>query len=449
MSGFEAPDLPDEQELLNCIRCGMCLPSCPTYDLTGRERSSPRGRISLIRAVAEGHLDAESPVFAQEMSDCLGCLACVSACPAGVQYGKLLENARAQLHRRMPFWKRGLLRMALGLLSNSLALLIGSRLLYLYQRLGLFQLVDRLLPGLWRQRHQFLPTAHWHNGRSRWRSAQIQAPRGRLAVLFGCVMDIAFPEENLATARILERQGYEVVPPQALGCCGALAAHAGCLEQARSQAQQLIEHFEQSGAEALVVNSAGCSNCLKHYPGLFEEQPEWQHRARNLAEKTRDIHELLDSLPLNPPLPRNQQANITYHDACHLAHGQGIRQAPRRLLGQICSSPLRELGQADHCCGSAGTYNLTHVETASALLDQKVGHILASGAEIVAVANPGCLLQIRYGLRRCGSKVRAEHPVILLDQAWQQEQKGNRTVDSPSVIGKQKDSNKEQPQTSS
>ena len=427
----------------------MCLPSCPTYDLTGRERSSPRGRISLIRAVAEGHLDAESPVFAQEMSDCLGCLACVSACPAGVQYGKLLENARAQLHRRMPFWKRGLLRLALGLLSHSLALLVGSRLLYLYQRSGLFHIVDPWLPGQWKQRHQFLPTAHWNNGSSRWRATPGKAGRGKLAVLFGCVMDIAFPEENLATARILERQGYEVVPPQALGCCGALAAHAGCLDQARSQARKLIEQFEQSGAEALVVNSAGCSNCLKHYAGLFEEQPEWQSRAQALADKTRDIHEFLDALPLDPPLPRNQPASVTYHDACHLAHGQGIRQAPRRLLSQICAAPLRELAQADHCCGSAGTYNLTHVENASALLDQKVGHILASGADIVAVANPGCLLQIRYGLRRCGSTVRAEHPVMLLDQAWQLEQDGNRTVDSPSATGKQTNSNKEQPQTSS
>ena len=413
--------------MLNCIRCGMCLPSCPTYGLSGRERSSPRGRISLIRAVAEGQLSIEEPLFAQEMNDCLGCLACVTACPAGVQYGHLLEGARAQLERRQPAWKRRLLRLALNVFTRPTMLTLGSRLLYLYQRSGIATWVERWLPRPLRERHQFLPRAHWQSGRQRWRPSSRPGRRGKLAVLFGCVMDIAFPEENLATARVLERQGFEITPPGALGCCGALHAHAGCPDEARLQARKLIESFENSGAETLVVNSAGCSNCLKHYAGLFQEEPEWQRRAQQLAENVRDVQEFLAHIELDPPLPRNQSRALTYHDACHLAHGQGVRGAPRRLLAQIATSPLIELDQADHCCGSAGTYNLTHFETASQLLDQKIGHVEKSGADIVGVANPGCLLQIRYGLKRKGSHVRAEHPITLLDEAWAQEEHPHRT----------------------
>lgn len=429
MSGFEADDAPSSDILNNCIRCGMCLPSCPTYQLTGRERSSPRGRISLIRAVAEGNIQVESDVFAQEMSDCLGCLACVTACPAGVQYGELLEKARSQLWRhhspQLAPWQRWTADLLLGFFDKPWLLALGTKMGYLYQRSGLAALVERsgvlkLLPGHLHDFHMMLPPLDWRSSRQRIpaESAPRGASRGRLGMLLGCVMDVMFVRENVATVNILRRQGFTVCSPPGQGCCGALHAHAGRLDWARRQAQGLIETFEKSDVDAVVVNSAGCGACMKHYPQLLEDDPEWHERARRFSAKVKDVQEFLAEIPLEPPLPSNE-GSVTYHDACHLAHGQGVRQAPRSLLQGLAGAGYRELGEADLCCGSAGTYNITHFETASELLDKKVANIEASGAQEVGVANPGCLLQIRYGLKRAHSKVRAEHPVVLLDEAWQ------------------------------
>jgi len=432
VSGFDPHDAPPEDQLNNCIRCGLCLPTCPTYQLTGRERSSPRGRISLIRAVSEGNLPIESAVFEEEMGDCLGCLACVTACPAGVQYGQLLEAARDQLWRQRsphwPWWKRSLANLALGLFDRPRILQALTRLLFVYQRSGLPWLVDRLLPGKLREFQRMLPTARWNGSRqcipalTRARGAS----RGRVGMLLGCVMDVLFVKENLATVRVLQRQGYEVSSPPQQPCCGALHAHAGRLDWARQQARRLIETFEENPVDAIVVNSAGCANLMKHYPSLFEDEPEWQARALSFSSKVKDVQEFLTEIPLDPPIPETPQP-LTYHDACHLAHGQGIRQAPRRLLKELAGSGYRELAEADLCCGSAGTYNITHFETASQLLDKKIEAIRASGAARVGVANPGCLLQIRYGLRKHNLPVQAEHPVVLLDQAWEQAETADRT----------------------
>lgn len=426
MSGFDPHDAPDSEQLNNCIRCGMCLPSCPTYQLTGRERSSPRGRISLIRAVAEGDLPIESASFQQEMSDCLGCLACVTACPAGVQYGQLLETARDQIERLpRPWWKRWATRGVLGLFDRPRWLSFFTRLLFLYQRSGLKPLA-RLLPKKLYELQRLLPQVAWKSSRQRL-PAQVPATgpaRGRVAVLLGCVMDVLFVRENLATVEVLQRQGFACSIPQKPTCCGALHAHTGQLDWARHQARQWIEAWEQEPVDAFIVNSAGCGNCMKHYPELFREDAEWHERAQRFASKVRDVQEFLAEIPLDPALPKGCQ-KLTYHDACHLAHGQGIRQAPRQLLREIAGDGYRELGDADLCCGSAGTYNVTHFESASQLLDKKVDAILATGAEVVGVANPGCLLQIRYGLERCASSVKAEHPVVLLNEAWKSENQSN------------------------
>lgn len=419
MSGFLPEDQPPQEELNNCIRCGMCLPTCPTYQLTGRERSSPRGRISLMRAVSEGHLPLESETFAKEMSDCLGCLACVTACPAGVQYGELLERSRDQLWRhrapQWPWWKRHGAQLLLAIVNQPLILSWLTRLLYLYQVTPLPRLVNRLpLPGQLKEFHRMMPTVGWKSGRQQLRS-HYPGPRGRVGVLLGCVMDVMFVPENLATVRVLRRQGYEVLTLPQQGCCGALHAHAGQLQEARKLAKKLIDSF--TSVDFVVVNSAGCGSCMKHYPQLFEHDQEWQEKAQKFVAKVRDIQEFLHEFPLDPPIPSKDQP-LTYHDACHLAHGQSIRQAPRQLLQQLAGSGYRELQDADLCCGSAGTYNLTHFETASQLLDKKLDAIQASGAKVVGVANPGCLLQIRYGIKRRGLKIRAEHPVVLLDEAW-------------------------------
>ncbi len=423
MSGFFEQDRPDSEQINNCIRCGMCLPTCPTYQLTGQERSSPRGRIALMRAVQEGHLELESPLLAQEMSDCLGCLACVTACPAGVQYGPMLEATRDQLRRqhsqKWPWWKKQLVHLTLGLFDRPWALGLLSKGMWLYQKSGLPALVQRLLPARLRAYHDLMPPVTWRSGR-----AQIPhltpGSRGKVGVLLGCVMDVMFAEENLATVRVLQRQGFAVVHPPAQGCCGALHAHAGQLDWARELAKKLMVAFE--GVDFIIVNSAGCSAAMKHYEELFASDPEWHERAHQFSSRVRDVQEFLASIELRPPLPLGQLA-LTYHDACHLAHGQGVRQAPRQLLRQIAGDGYRELSEADLCCGSAGTYNLTHPDTAQKLLDRKVEAILASGAELVGVANPGCLLQIRAGLKQRGSSVRAVHPVVLLDEAWSRQER--------------------------
>jgi glycolate oxidase iron-sulfur subunit len=387
----------------------------------------------LIRAVSEGNLPLESALFEQEMGDCLGCLACVTACPAGVQYGQLLEAARDQLWRQRspqwPFWKRALAHLSLSLFDRPRVLQALTRLLFVYQRSGLSQLMDGLLPGKLREFQRLLPQAQWNGSRQ---SIPARAPahgvaRGRVGMLLGCVMDVMFVRENQATVRVLQRQGFEVLSPARQPCCGALHAHAGQLDWARQQARGLIETFEQESVDYLVVNSAGCGNLMKHYPSLFEQEPQWQERARRFVEKVRDVQEFLAEIELDPPLPQGVQS-LTYHDACHLAHGQAIRQAPRRLLSQLAGSGYRELAEADLCCGSAGTYNITHFETASQLLDKKIEAIRASGASCVGVANPGCLLQIRYGLKKHNLSVRAEHPVVLLDQAWEQAEVSDRTL---------------------
>ena len=435
MSGFDPHDAPSEEQLNNCIRCGLCLPTCPTYQLTGRERSSPRGRISLIRAVSEGNVPIESELFEQEMGDCLGCLACVTACPAGVQYGQLLEAARDQLWRQRtpqwPWWKRALAGLSLSVFDRPRLLQALTRLLFLYQRSGLPLLVDKVLPGKWREFQRMLPPVEWSG--SRLRVAELVKPagpsRGRVGMLLGCVMDVLFVKENVSTERVLQRQGFEVASPRQQPCCGALHAHSGRLDWAREQARRLIVTFEECPVDWIVVNSAGCGNLMKHYPTLFENDQDWQERARRFSDKVKDIQEFLAEIVLDPPLPQVSQS-LTYHDACHLAHGQAIRQAPRKLLREVAGPGYRELVEADLCCGSAGTYNLTHFETASQLLDKKIEAIRASGAATVGVANPGCLLQIRYGLKRYNLSVQAEHPVVLLDRAWEQAEAANRTGES-------------------
>jgi glycolate oxidase iron-sulfur subunit len=417
VSGFDEHDAPPAEQMNNCIRCGLCLPTCPTYVLTGKERSSPRGRISMIRAVAEGDMSVDSTVFAEEMSDCLGCLGCVTACPAGVQYGELLEAARDQLWRRWPWWKRLLGTAVLSVFDRPWLLQWGTRALFVFQRSGLSRLVGRVLPGRLREFHRMLPLASW-NGSRQLIPARTPGGRGRVGMLLGCVMDVAFVKENVATVNVLRRQGFQVEAPPEQPCCGALHAHSGRLDWARAQARRMIATFEQHPVDWIVVNSAGCGSLMKHYGKLLEEDPIWADRAAAFSARVRDVQEFLAEIELKPALPQVVQP-LTYHDACHLAHGQAIRQAPRQLLRRLAGSGYRELAEADLCCGSAGTYNITHFDTASQLLDRKLDAIEASGALRVGVANPGCLLQIRYGLARRGSRVAAEHPVVLLDEAWE------------------------------
>lgn len=428
MSGFAEKDSPDKDQLLNCMRCGMCLPTCPTFQLTGRERSSPRGRIALMRAVEDGELELESPVFAQEMSDCLGCMACVSACPAGVRYGDLLEAARDQLERKrrpeLPWWRRLLEDSAFQLFERPALLSLLARALYLYQRSGLAKLMERSgllrgLPGQLGELHGLMPRLAPQSS-SRTIAPVLQAKgeqKRQVGLLLGCVMDAMLAKENVATARVLQHNGCRVVRQAQAGCCGALHAHAGRLEGARVLARRMIDAFSHSDIETVVVNSAGCGACMKSYGHLLQDDPDYAGKAAHFSSLVKDVHELLTELGPEPPRERLPHT-LTYHDACHLAHGQGVRAQPRAICKSLARE-YRELPQSDRCCGSAGTYNLTHFETSMQLLEQKIDEIESTGAELVGVANPGCLLQIQYGLRRRGSSVRAEHPVVFLDEAYQ------------------------------
>lgn len=398
---WQEGDAPPPDELLNCMRCGMCLPACPTYQLTGRERSSPRGRIALMRAVSEGELSVDSQVLADELDFCLGCLACTTACPAGVDYGALLEAGRDQLARRHRAWWQ---KLPFKLFEGPGRLRVLARLLWLYQRSGLQRLTRS--SGLLRflkldQAEGMLPRVPWHSSYDSLAGVHeaYGVCRARVGVLLGCVMDVLFVEENRATVEVLRRNGCTVVVPPRQGCCGALHAHSGQLDGARALSRSLSECF--AGCDVVAVNSAGCGACMKHH-------------CSDLV--VRDIHELLLELRFARPATR-LPGRFTYHDACHLAHGQKVTLAPREVMRAACSE-LVELPRADRCCGSAGIYNLTHPATANELLADKLDAISATGATVVGVANPGCLLQIRQGLTARGSRVRAEHPVVLLARAY-------------------------------
>ncbi len=398
---WQPQDAPPPDELLNCMRCGMCLPACPTYQLTGRERSSPRGRIALMRAVSEGDLGIDSSVLAEELDFCLGCLACTTACPAGVDYGSLLEAGRDQLARRRLAWWQKLPFM---LFEGPGRLRVLARLLWLYQKSGLAWAVrsSGLLRALRLEKAEgMLPAVPFHSSYDALAGEHPAhgAERVKVGMLLGCVMDVLFVEENRATVEVLRRNGCTVVVPPSQGCCGALHAHAGQLPTARKLAAGLSEAFR--GCELVVVNSAGCGASMKHHcEGL----------------KVRDVHELLVELGWQRPA-RPLPGRFTYHDACHLAHGQGVVAPPREIMRGLAAEFV-ELPRADRCCGSAGVYNLTHPDTADELLGDKLDAIESTGAEVVGVANPGCLLQIRQGLKLRGSRVGAEHPMVLLARAY-------------------------------
>ncbi len=400
-SGWQEGDAPADDDLLNCMRCGMCLPACPTYQITGRERSSPRGRIALMRAVSEGDLSIDSQVLSDELDFCLGCLACTTACPAGVDYGSLLEAGRDQLARRQMAWWQ---KLPFKLFEGPGRLRVLARLLWLYQRSG----VQWLARSLGILKALKLQDAEGMLGRVPFHSSYDSlvgehraygSEKARVGMLLGCVMDVLFVEENRATVEVLRRNGCTVVVPRSQGCCGALHAHAGQLEGARKLASTMTRDF--AGCDVVAVNSAGCGACMKHHcEGLV----------------VRDVHELLLELGLTPPT-RMLPGRFTYHDACHLAHGQGLKDAPRTIMQAACSEFV-ELPRADRCCGSAGIYNLTHPQTANELLADKLDAIESTGAAVVGVANPGCLLQIRQGLKQRGDRIRAEHPMVLLARAY-------------------------------
>jgi glycolate oxidase iron-sulfur subunit len=412
-------------KLLACVHCGFCLPTCPTYAETGLETDSPRGRIYLIRGLADGRLELSDPAT-RHLQLCLDCRACETACPAGVQYGHLIEAAKAEIERRRPGSpsRRLLRRIALRAVLPSptaLRLLAGS--LRLYQRAGLQALVRksgllRLVPRTWAASEALLPPLPPASGGALPDVVPARGERtGRAGFHHGCVQDVVFRGHNLATLRLLAANGTEVVVPRAQRCCGALHAHAGEPHWARALARANIAAFEAAGVDTIVVNAAGCGAHLKNYGHLLQDDAAWAGRARAFASAVFDVTEVLARRPLRGPLGP-LPLRVTYHDPCHLAHGQRVRAEPRALLAQIPGLAVVPLRETEMCCGSAGVYNLTEPAMAARLLERKVRHLEATGAETVVTANPGCILQIAAGVRQRGLPMRVVHLVELLDEAY-------------------------------
>ncbi len=423
-------------DLQQCMHCGMCLPTCPTYTATLNERQSPRGRIALMRAVADERIEA-TPAFAEEMYNCLGCLACQTACPAGVGYGSLLETARAEVEEKglLATPRRSLVRWflirlvftrprLLRLVGRSIRLWTASGGKKLFRALGL----PRLLPKYLRDLEAQTP-----EGRAQFSDALIAAvekpegiPRHRVGLLTGCVQDLLYSEINRDTAEVLLANGCEVHTPRLQPCCGSLHAHNGDIEAAKGLAKRLIDLFPLEGENALdavLSNAGGCGSHLKEYGHLLSDDPAYAAKAALWSKKFKDIHAWLAETGIRPPKMETEgpPCRVTYHDSCHLCHGQKIAKEPRALLKGIPGLELVDLPEASWCCGSAGVYNITRPEMAASLRDRKIGHIAETGATVVALANPGCHIQVENGARLRGLHVEVAHPLSLLARAYRRE----------------------------
>jgi glycolate oxidase iron-sulfur subunit len=422
---FSGIDAPAEDDLYKCVHCGLCLQVCPTYVELGLETESPRGRLALMKAVSEERLSL-TPRLIEHMDLCLQCRACEAACPSGVPFGRVMERTRTQIASKTPQSMKERLARYLGLrllLSNLGLLRALAWTLKLYQNSGLQWTVRelRLLKpfGPLAQLERQLPKLprFFRIPRSGVIPARGEAVR-RVGMLSGCVMPLTFGPTNEATARVLARNGCEVVLPKAQGCCGALSAHSGEREQARSLARKNIDVFLEAGVEAIIVNSAGCGSAMKEYDELLKDDPAYAEKARRFTELVKDVNEFLAALPIEPPT-KELRARVTYQDSCHLVHAQRVSEAPRTLLQSIPGLKLVEMEGADMCCGAAGVYNLTHRELSTRLLDRKMDSVEATEPDIIATANPGCMLQLQMGARHRGLRARVAHVIDLLDEAYE------------------------------
>jgi glycolate oxidase iron-sulfur subunit len=417
-SGYDGYHPPPDALIDKCVHCGFCLPVCPTYVLWNEEMDSPRGRIYLMKMVAEGTATINE-TWVSHFDACLGCMACMPACPSGVDYAKLIEATRAQIERRYvrPAPEKGFRRFLFSVFTRPGRLRVLLLPVRLYQKAGLQALVRRigipkLLPARLRAMEALLPQVPAQETLPELIPAQGEQRR-RVGLLLGCVQRVLFPQVNAATARVLAAEGCEVVVPSQ-PCCGALLVHAGEEEKAMQLARQTIEAFEEARVDAVIVNAAGCGSNVKEYGHLLRDDPRYAVRARAFAAKCRDISEFLAEL--EPRAGRHAlRLRVAYHDACHLQHAQGVRAQPRALLRDIPQLQLLEIPEAAICCGSAGIYNLVQPEAATQLGDRKAGHVAALDADIVVSGNPGCLLQLQSSLARSGRKLPVRHIVELLD----------------------------------
>ena len=428
---MNTPDSPDYQNALACIRCGLCLSVCPTYATDRLEVQSPRGRVALIRAVDEGRLPLESPGFRDHMYHCLDCRACETICPSGVKVGELVLGARAEIEKQR---RPGFIEWAIKKVALEWVLMSPERVemvtipLRLYQQLGLQWLVRKTrllhrLPGPFKRlavMEELLPKLPGRPLRSI--IDEVTPAKGertyQIGFFLGCVMNVVFAESSQSTLNVLVENGCEVVTPKAQKCCGAPHAGEGDFKGLRELARQNVDLFSKWDLDYIVADCAACSAETKKYGELLHDEPEYAERAKAFSSKVRDISEFLTMIPLRQPKGEINK-RVTYHEACHLCHAQGVTKEPRKMIESVPGVELVEMNEADWCCGSAGVYNLTHPERAEKILERKMGNATATGAEIVVTGNPGCLMQLEAGARRYNKNTKVLHPVQLLDAAYQ------------------------------
>ncbi|WP_088239985.1 (Fe-S)-binding protein [Calothrix rhizosoleniae] len=425
LKGFDLNHPPDPKLIDSCVHCGFCLSTCPSYRVIGKEMDSPRGRIYLMDAINQGEIALNSATV-QHFDSCLGCLACVTTCPSGVEYDKLIAATRHQVTRNYPrSWGDNIIRKLIFSLfpyPDKLRLLLFP--LLIYQKLGFAKFLratgllnnisprlaamESILPEITLQSFQNnLPNVIPAQGKKRY----------RVGVILGCVQRLFFSSVNEATVRVLTANGCEVVIPQSQGCCAALPEHQGQTEQAQALAKQMIDSFAGTGVDYVIINAAGCGHTLKEYGHILADDPEYREQAQEFSGKVRDAQEFLVDVGLTTNLSplSNKPLNLVYQDACHLLHGQKISVQPRELLKQIPGVSLKEPVDAAICCGSAGVYNMLQPEVAEELGKQKVRNLLNTGADLIASPNPGCSLQIGKHLQ--DRKIGIMHPMELLDYA--------------------------------
>jgi glycolate dehydrogenase iron-sulfur subunit len=415
---FDDHHPPDKALIDDCVHCGFCLPTCPTYVLWGEEMDSPRGRIYLMnKGLTEEPMD---DTMVRHWDLCLGCMACVTACPSGVQYDKLIEATRGQIERRYERRAddKAFREMIFQLFPYRSRLRLAAGPLRLYQRLGIGERLRRAgvmdrLPARMRAMEALMPKL----GREE-TIPELTGPVGerrkRVGVLLGCVQQVFFSQVNAATVRVLSAEGCEVVAPKSQGCCGALSTHAGREEESLDFARRTIDTFEGENLDDVIVNAAGCGSTMKEYGHLLRDDPEYAERAEAFSEKVKDVSEFLAELgPVaeRHPLP----VSVAYHDACHLGHAQGIRRQPREVLKGIPGVEIKEIMEAEICCGSAGIYNMVEPEPAAELGERKAKNVLSTGARMLVTSNPGCILQISASLKKMGRDIPTAHPMEVLD----------------------------------
>ncbi len=436
-AGFDAHHPPDPALINTCVHCGFCLPACPTYVLWAQEADSPRGRIHLIRLASEGAA-ALTPTWVHHFDTCLGCMSCMTACPSGVDYGKLLEATRAQIERRHPraIGERLYRWLLFNLFPRPDRLRRLRPLLAAYQRTGLRALLRstgalRLLPERLRAMEALMPKPRRRSVIRAVTPAQ-GTKRRRAGLVLGCVQREFLSEVNAATVRVLAAEGCEVVAPPEQPCCGALLVHAGEEAPALDLARRMIDAFEAVDVDVVVSNAGGCGSNLKEYGYLLRDDPAYAERARRFVAKCRDIAEVLAEL--DPRAPRHPlPLRVAYHDSCHLQHAQGVRTQPRALLGAIPGLKLVEIPESAICCGSAGIYNLVQPRTANELADRKAGYIGPLQPDVVATGNPGCILQLRAALSRRGHETPVLHTIQLIDasiRSWSPPASHHQVVDA-------------------